>query len=322
MDKYIKIDFYGAQLTYWLDEVDYIGSEKLGSQQEIHPASQEVLSDFSRRDVKTTEKSFLWRVWSKNNTVYILGSIHLAKKDLYPLDKKIEDAFSASDILAVEANLNTLDSAKIQKFIEQEIYPAGDTIEKHLSEKTHTLLKNRLTSLGFNIEQFNMYRPWFLAMRLIGLELVKLGFDPDYGIDIYFLKKSKGNKEISELETFESQVDLFNSLTDEEQELLLFSALLDLDILEEQMNELIEIWKSGDVSSMESMLRKGLLEYPEIAPVYNKILYKRNKNIVSKIENFLSTKDNYFVVVGAAHLVGEEGIIRILKQKGYSIQQL
>jgi hypothetical protein len=98
--------------------------------------------------------------------------------------------------------------------------------------------------------------------------------------------------------------------------------LLDIDILEDKFSEIFKVWSEGDSAGLTEILQRGLKEHPEVRPIYEKILYERNKNMVSKIENFATEDVNYFVIVGAAHLVGEEGIIKLLQEKGYFLQQL
>lgn len=317
---YIRIDFCGVPLTYYFNEIEYVQSD-IQPRQNLKSSDTEVI--YPDAETPILQKNFLWKVRLDTNTVYILGSIHLAKKDLYPLDKTIEEAFNTSDILVLEVNIdetNTL--ASLMGLAQAGMYPSGETLEKHLSIETFKLAKKKLEDIGIDINQMSMYKPWFLAMNLMMLELQKLGFGPNYGIDNYFLKKVGGNKKILELETVEYQINLFNNLTDKVQDLLLFSTLIDLDIIEKEVNRLVELWKRGDAGNMELILRKGLRKYPEIYPFYEEVLYKRNKDMALKIEKFLETKNNYFIVVGAAHLVGKEGVIQILKEKGYSIQQL
>lgn len=267
--------------------------------------------------------NFLWKAKGNNNTVYIFGSLHLAKPELYPLDEEIENAFESSEVLAVEVDIGKQNPFELQqKFFEKGMYYGSDTIADHLSEETFKLAKEKLASLGMDISYMIMHKPWFLAINLVTLELVKLGFDPNYGIDKYFMDKARGNKDIVELETIDFQINLFDSFNDNQQELLLFSTLLDIDIIEQEMEKMISFWQSGDAKGLEEVLRKGLDEYPQVLPIYEKLFYERNKTMTEKIETFLAGGKDYFVVVGAGHLVGKEGIIQLLKEKGYSLQQL
>lgn len=279
--------------------------------------------DLLTESVSEEQKSFLWKVQSSTSTIHILGSMHLAKRSLYPLDRKIEQAFDKSDILVVEVNLSSLAPAFIlKKFNEKGIYQDGTTLGDHLTDETFSRLVEKMNRLGVDINQLNMFKPWCLAMNLVTIELLRLGFNPSKGLDQYFLNKAQGNKDVLELETFEFQLNLFDDFTEAQQELFLFSTLVDLDIIENQMNEMIAAWKTGDVGTMEAILRKGLGENPELLPIYDKMFFQRNKTMALKIEEFLQTRKDYFVVVGAGHLVGKEGIIQLLKKRGYPPKQL
>lgn len=267
-------------------------------------------------------KSFLWRVQSKTNTVYVLGSIHFLKKEFYPLNQKIENAFDQSDFLAVEANVNDITKIDIQKLVDSALYLDLETLEKHVSTETYELIKKESGRLGLPLEMINRQKPWFLALVLESLELLKLGFDPNYGIDKYFLSKAEGKKKILELESLDYQISLLSNLSDKDQELFLLYTLRDLNILEQELGRLMQAWISGDTKSMESILTRGISEDKGLSSIFEKLIYERNKRMVSKIEDFLRTKDIYFVIVGAGHLVGDRGIIEILKGKGYIVEQL
>ena len=277
----------------------------------------------SSQDVfSQSQKSFLWRVQSKTNTVYVLGSIHFLKKEFYPLNQKIENAFDQSDFLAVEANVNDITKIDIQKLVDSALYLDLETLEKHVSTETYELIKKELGRLGLPLEMINRQKPWFLALVLESLELLKLGFDPNYGIDKYFLSKAEGKKKILELESLDYQISLLSNLSDKDQELFLLYTLRDLNILEQELGRLTQAWISGDTKSMESILTRGISEDKGLSSIFEKLIYERNKKMVSKIEDFLRTKEIYFVIVGAGHLVGDRGIIEILKGKGYIVEQL
>ena len=315
-DDYIKLDFEGTSLTYWADEIETI-------QQEDASSLKKVSIDASSKPYRESGKVFLWEAKSAKNTVYILGSIHLARPSLYPLDRRIEDAFDRSDTLVVEVNIEAFDPVALQQmFLERGVYSDGSTIRDHLSEETFNLVIDKLGGLDLGLTQMVLFKPWFLSITLVTAELLKLGFNPEYGVDKHFLTKAKGKKKILELESLEYQLNLFDGFTDKQQDLLLFSTLLDLNIMEKEMGNLIKAWERGNATRMEEVLMQGLDEHPEILPIVDKIFYERNRKMVLKIEDYLGANDTYFVVVGAGHLVGEEGIIQLLKKKGYSLQQL
>jgi len=268
------------------------------------------------------QKNFLWSVQSKRSTVYMLGSIHLLKKDVYPLSGKIEDAFEKSDALAVEADVNDISRLDLQKLMGSAFYSGEDTIEKHVSRNTFDTIKSETERLGLPVEFAYNQKPWFLGLMLESLELMKSGYDPEYGIDKYFLSKATGKKKILELESLDYQIDLLSGLDDAEQELFLLYTLKDLNILVREVDKLVDAWKSGAAESMEATITRSFTEDKRFYPIYEKLIYKRNRNMALKIDGFLKANGTYFVIVGAAHLLGDRGIIQLLKDKGYTVEQL
>jgi hypothetical protein len=277
---------------------------------------------FAQDSLSQSKKSFLWKVQSKTNTVYVLGSIHYLKKEMYPLDEKIEKAFEQSNILGVEANVDDISKMDVQKFVESAIYSGDETLEKHLSPEAFESVKKQLTELGASLEAANKYRPWFLALSLASIEIVKLGFDPNYGIDRYFLSKATEKKKIVELESLEYQFKLFSTLSEKDQELFLLYTLKDIKVLEQELDQLVKAWTTGDEKGIELIMTRSIKEDKKLIPIYEKFVVERNRKMVSKIEEYLNEKETIFVVVGAGHLVGNQGIIELLKGKGFLPEQL
>ena len=266
-------------------------------------------------------KNFLWKVQSEGSTVYLFGSIHLLKKENYPLNQAIETAFEKSDTLVVEANIQDQTKINPQAIMEKGLYPPNDSITEHLSPETYEILKNEAAKLSLPPEFFRMQRPWLLSMTLEAMELLKLGYDPRYGADYHFLSKAAGQKKILELESVDEQINLLAGLSDREQELLLLLTLKDLQTAAGEVDQAVRAWKSGDAKGMEAVMTKSLKEDPKLAPIHEKLIVERNRKMVSTVEEYLRSKGTYFVVVGAGHLTGEKGIIEALRKKGYSVEQ-
>ena len=268
------------------------------------------------------QNNFLWRIQSKNSTVYALGSIHLLKQDVYPLSNTIENAFDKSESLAVEANVNDIDMANLQKLLVSAVYAEGDILDKHVSKNTLEIIKKEIDKIWLPPELFYKQKPWLLSLTLESLKLIESGYNPEYGIDKYFLSKAAGKKKIIELESIDCQINLLSGLSDSEQELFLLYTLKDLQTLVQDADSIVRAWKSGDAKLMDSIIRESSFGDDRFYPIYDKFVVHRNKNITSVIEGFLKAKGTYFVVVGAAHLSGEKGIIQLLKEKGYAIEQM
>ena len=271
--------------------------------------------------VPMKQKHFLWEIRSATGTVYLLGSIHYLKKELYPLPGIIEDAFRASDVLAVEANIDDLSRVDLQKLTDRAFYQGDDSIEQHVSGETFALLKKELDDHGIPLELVRRQKPWFVALMLTSLELLSLGFDPDYGIDRHFLAEAEGKKKIVELESVGYQIDLLSSFSDADQELFLLYTLRDLHRMNTQGEELLRAWKTGDARMIHTLAFSDDDGGGRISRIYDKLLYERNRTMSSMIEGFLKAKETCFVVVGAAHLIGKKGILETLRKKGYTVQQ-
>ena len=264
----------------------------------------------------------MWKVQSGESTVYILGSIHLLKKEDYPLSQIIESAFEKSDFLVVEANIQDPSKMNLQSVMERALYPSGETIEDHVSSATYELLKKEGERLGIPLQLVQKQRPWILSMTLTAMEMMRLGYDPSYGVDNYFLSRSKGKKKILELESVDEQLQLLSNLSDQDQELLLKLSLKDLQNIARDITKLVQAWKSGQPDLVAPIMTESLKQDPKLVPIYEKLVDERNGRMASRIEGYLKQKGTFFVVVGAGHLVGEKGIIGIMGKKGFRMEQL
>ena len=267
------------------------------------------------------EKSFLWKVNSNQNSLYILGSIHLLNKEAYPLNQRIENAFDKSKKLILEIDLRSANPEKMQQLMLQKSATAdGTLLQQNVSAETYKTVSTRAKELGIDIRLLSPFKPWAVAMTMAAMKLQRLGFDPQLGIDRYFAERAKrSNKRTDGLETAEFQLDLFDQFSAKEQELLLRQSMNEMDHVERNVTEIVQSWKSGDVGAVERHLLVGMRDYPEI---HQKIIDDRNRRWLPQIESLLAARDdNAMIVVGAAHLVGKNGVIELLKARGYSVEQ-
>ncbi|MCX7794002.1 MAG: TraB/GumN family protein [Thermodesulfovibrionales bacterium] len=272
--------------------------------------------------LQAEERGLLWQISSNKSEVYLLGSIHIFKKEFYPLNQRIEKAFSEAEVVVFEVNLNEMGSMQVLNLFQQKgLYPEGDSLKSHVSEKTLNMVLPKLEVLGITHELAMRLKPWMLAVTIQSMELQNFGFFPEYGIDHYLYKKAEG-KEIKGLETPQYQIEMFDSFSERLQELFLLYTIKDLDRLPSITDLLVMAWKKGDTFIIQELTYKALTEEPELLPIYEKLFFERNTKMASKIEEYLTTGKKHFVIIGAGHLVGEKGIIEILKKKGYKILQL
>jgi uncharacterized protein len=271
-------------------------------------------------ELRAQEKSFLWRVNSDQNRLYILGSIHLLKKETYPLKKSIEDAFEQTKKLVLEIDLGSANLQKLQQLmLQKSISTDGTMLDQSVSNETYQAVAKRTKELGIDIRLLSPFKPWVIAMTMAAIKLQQLGFDPSLGVDRHLAERAKQtDKPTAGLETAEFQLDLFDRFSAKEQELLLRQSMDEMDHVERNVTAIVQAWKSGDVGAVERHLLVGMRDYPEI---HRKVIDDRNQRWLPQIENLLSRGENALIVVGAAHLVGKNGIIELLKDRGYRVEQ-
>lgn len=277
---------------------------------------------FSAQLIASEDRALFWQVESGDATVYLLGSIHYADKSFYPLRSEIENAFESSDVLVVEVEMDAASMSSYNDMMASKgTYPGDETIKDHVSGETYEALKARLKELGIPFEMVKKQKPGMLVLTLTAVNAMRLGLDPELGIDPYFISRAKGKKKIIALETMEDQLGIFLDLPDGD--LVLSESLHSIDESEELLKEVVAEWKRGDEKKLHKLLLEDALdEYPEFSSIYDRLIYQRNVTMAVSIEGYLKTKETSFVVVGAGHFLGEKGIVRLLENSGYRVKRL
>lgn len=274
-------------------------------------------------DVQTAKKHFLWKVESKTTTVYLLGSVHAAKKELYPLDDIITASFKKCDVLVLEIPMDdkSLKEAGF-KLISAAKLPAGDAVEQHLDKETRKLYGEYVKKTKFPALLVRSYRPWFVALSITALEMQKFGYSEEHGIDRHFLKLAKkAGKPAEGIETLDEHIRALSTLPEKTQVLMLKETLEDVPNLKGELQKLFTLWKSGDPKKLDEAEFKRMRQ-KEYRPVYDNLIVKRNKAWMKKLDDYLKSGKRYFIVVGAGHLAGPDGLIELLaKEKKYKITQ-
>lgn len=277
------------------------------------------ISCSSSRQSVTEKKHFLWEVKSGESTVYLLGSIHIAKKEIYPLDSIIETAFLNSNYVAVEFDLRTVDPFKVLKL---STFSDEQTLKDNIDSVSYQKIKAAFEKIGIPESVFNKYKPWFAAINLVMLDLASSGYNPDAGIDVYFIDKAKiHKKKVLELESFEEHIALMDTLIHLFGNSFIDYTLKDLEETKSQVDQLFKIWEKGDVKTMEDYVKSNISEDRTYQEMFYLLNDKRNFKMLKRIKNYLKEPGTYFVVVGAAHLVGENGLVNLLKKEYEVIQR-
>jgi uncharacterized protein YbaP (TraB family) len=266
-------------------------------------------------------ESFLWRATRGGSSLYLVGSVHLLSKDYYPLSPALEAAFLDSDLLVEELDLGEMYAADSQlQLLSRGLLPAGQTLDGVLTRETYALVSSRAGALGLPLAPLARFKPWALALTLLGLEWQKAGFDAALGLDRHFYDRARRDgKEIRGLETLDFQISFFDGMTNDEQDRLLASTLKELETQKASMTKLADAWKAGDAPTVERIVLQDLRREPRM---YQRLLVDRNLAWLPQIDALTARPGRAFVLVGAAHLVGPDGLLALLRAKGYTIEQL
>jgi uncharacterized protein YbaP (TraB family) len=233
----------------------------------------------------------------------------------------VESAFATAKVLAVEINIKNADQAKMIGLVQKYgVYTDDDSLAKHLSKETQAALDDYCTR--HNVPRMGMekLKPWLVAISIAQMAWQQAGEDPSLGIDMHFLDESKPPQRIDELETIESQFSIFAEATEEEQQSMLASILKQGDKMKDLITRMQTAYTSGDPGSLEKIMQ----EQNDVGSksLEKKFVDDRNVAMTGKMEEYLKGKDPVFVVVGAAHIIGDKGIAKQLRDKGYKVEQV
>ncbi len=269
---------------------------------------------------KNEHKNPLWKISSGDKSIYLLGSIHLLKKENYPLDEAIEEAFMSSDTIVLELDFGATGPQETQKLLKDKTMLQGEqSLKNVLPASTYTILEEFFTSRKLNIAQADKYKPWFLATIITISELERLGFKPHFGVDMHYYTKAKTTgKDIQALETMEFQLSLFDGLSMKMQNDFILHSIKEIKNIEQEFDVMLKAWSNGDTEALKKVL-EPCKQYPEICDT---IIDSRNHNWIPIIEDYIKDDTSYLVIVGAGHMIGEQGLLNLLGNKGYKIEQL
>jgi uncharacterized protein YbaP (TraB family) len=266
-------------------------------------------------------KATLWKVRGDHNSVYLLGSIHVLSKQAYPLKPALERAFDDADHVVFEIDLTRFDQKSFSKeFSRTAYYPPGQSLSSKLTPETIELLNRVLPSYGLSLKRVEHLRPWYLAEALSSRTLESAGFTNRFGVDLYFYRKAKAaGKPVLGLETLRDQAEIFDRFNDRQNEQYLLSTISGLPEYAEMIRRLVNAWKDGDVRLLDRLLNQD----KQADPITHETLFsRRNSKWVPEIERFAQASGNYLIIVGAGHLVGDDGVVAQLRRAGFSVQQL
>jgi uncharacterized protein YbaP (TraB family) len=267
----------------------------------------------------------LYRVRDHGNTAWLFGTVHAGKLDWYPLEPTVTEAFESAGRLVVE--LDARNAQAIQEaFARRGVYPKGETLDKHLSASTLAAARRVAQRYDLSWTSISTLRPWAVTLLLSGLMLEKAGFQSALGADQYFLSRaSKLSKPVDELESADLQLGLFDELSISQQEQLLAELLKGIDNGSglKLAIAMVEGWSHADEAAVLRVMHKELTGTTVTALWMRRVvLGKRNRDMAARVATLLRTEPSLFVAVGMLHLLGEDGVPQLLRQRGIEVTKI
>ncbi len=266
-----------------------------------------------------TERHSLWSLSGKTNTVYLLGSVHFLSPS-EKLPQAMEAAYADAEGLVMEIDMDDLDPLEAQKVaLELGMLPDGRTLEQELGAATYSTVAAKAKEIGIDPAMLTRFRPWFAALTLVQLHLIKMGLDPSSGVEQRLTARAASDgKPIQGLESLREQLSILAGLPAEQQREFLMYSVEDSERATKEINSMLTAWRAGDVETLDELLAEGMEKYPK---VYRPLTVERNRKWIANIENLLDDTDDYLVVVGTLHLVGDDSVIELLEKKGHRVRQ-
>lgn len=264
-------------------------------------------------------KGLFWEIEKGNSKIYLLGSIHIAKKGIYPLDSIVESKFIHCSSLVVEMDLSNINP---MKFAAKTKFSDSTTLYSSLPKQYIPFFDSMFKV--YNIPKFiyNKFKPWFAMLMLMNMELTKNKTKSEMGTDMYFLKRIDSTKKIIELESFDEQADFLEKIYNEFPEDFISYFTTEINKSQQNFDSLYNAWVKGDYNLIRELTSLSNAESGFEKRFINLLVNKRNEKMVEKLEKLSHQSNCYFAVVGAGHLVGDDGIVNLLRKRGFKVKRL
>jgi uncharacterized protein YbaP (TraB family) len=263
----------------------------------------------------------VWVIHGDHNTVYLAGSVHLLKASDSSLPPAFDRAYSSSRAVVMELDLGKIDATQAAGWMmEHGTLPQGSNLRQTLGDERYRRVSAEATRLGLPMQMADQFAPWVLGLQLMELQYAQLGFDSQSGVEQQLEQRAQTDgKPTSGLETLTQQLGIFETLTPEQQAKFLDLVVGEMRDVGADTEAVVAAWRAGDAAKLASLLGD---EYKSFPALYRTLVSDRNRHWVPQIERLLKEKDNYFVVVGALHLVGDGGLLELMRRDGFKAEQM
>lgn len=269
-------------------------------------------------------RPLLWKVSDADNSLYLLGSFHLLKPTDYPLAPSTDAAFEDAEQVVFELSPQDLGGTELaQAMAGAALRGDGRTLEQSLPPETWKTLKTHLQTRNIDPVAMQQYDAWFVSLLVALTEMQVAGLSTENGLDKHFADRTvAAGKPSRGLESIDEQIALFEGMTQEQQVQALESTLRDIADMRGMIDEMHALWRAGDEAGL--FAATGAEMKAEFPALYDRMNRDRNRAWIPELRALLDGggEDDALVVVGAMHLLGEDGVVEGLRKAGYRVERL
>ncbi len=260
----------------------------------------------------------LWRVEGPGGTLWLLGSIHLLAPEASELPPAMERAVAGARRMVFEVDFDSAGDAGTA-ILRRASLPGEQRLSDLLDPRSAERLGEALLAVGLQPADLEGFKPWYVAITLAGMELRQAGYEPGLGIDLRLWNRARAaGIPTAGLETVAQQIAFLDGLGLPEQVELLRQTLDEMDRLVPQVEEITRLWRTGRAGELAELLGSTFAETPGL---YRRLVVERNRAWLPEIERLARTEHHTVVVVGVLHLVGDEGLVALLRRDGFTVTQ-
>ncbi len=285
----------------------------------------------------------LWKAEGNGNTLYLLGSIHTDRNNLYPFHKQLRDIITGVELAAFELDFNSQEG--IDEFTAMQLYSDGTTLKDHIDPELYQEVVEALVPLGMPEEQIANYKPWALANTFTALSMTDdTTSENAMALDLYVSAKASNlGIQVEGIETYAFQGKIFDDLSNEYQENYLamtLSMYLGMDAAEglseeekaeyeaalkeqdEAVSRWMEQWKTRDTEAFANDYPKDVIQANTTDELNSKLFEGRDPNMIAWADRYLKQEGSHtgLMTVGAGHMIGKTGVVQGLKDLGYTVE--
>ena len=263
----------------------------------------------------------MWQVDGKTNSVYLLGSIHLLREQDHPLPSVIDSAYDDAEVIVMELDMDDMDPAYTQMaFNSAGVLTDGTSLRDLMGDDAYSRAAEAAAAVDIPLDMLAQSEPWLAAMTVEIMLLYRIGFDPMLGVEMTMTARAaRDGKPIEGLETVDEQLAFLDGLPLDVQSEMLIQTLAEGAAMDGSIDALIDAWRHGDIAALEGAMLSSIEEQAELKEV---LITRRNRRWAEAIAGWLNDDRDYLVIVGALHLVGDDGVPALLEKRGFGIQQL